>query len=322
MSTIAAESAPTGKAYLRVLFDAVSNWGRWGAEDQLGTLNLIGRDQRLRGARTVTEGRTVSMAHRLEALPRSETVESSERGITARLDLHNHGGGVPNSGFGFTDDQLDIAVHGANQTHLDALCHIFFDGKMYNGRTKDDVLPRGSLSNDITQMAGGIVTRGVLLDIPRLRGGYVRPDEPVRLTELLEAEHLSGATVQPGDALMIRVGRELRWAAEGGPACEEIPGGLAMQGMHPEVLTWLHEKDIAILGSDSGSDVAPARYGCDYPVHVGSLVFMGCPLIDNADFEDLAAVCTELGRAEFQFAVAPIPVSGATGSLINPLATF
>ncbi len=310
-----------GEDYLRTLFSEVSNWGRWGADDQLGTLNLIDTAARLRGVASVRDGRTVSLSRPVTALtPAEADAAATEWGRPASLGLDNHGAGVPSEGFGVTSDSFAVSVHGATQTHLDALCHIFFDGRMYNGRPASEVPASGSTTNDISRIAGGVVTRGVLLDVPALRGGYVRADEPVRLTELEEAERRTGVEIAPGDALLIRLGRDLRWAAEGGQECEDATGETRLQGMHPEVLGWLRERDVGILVSDNGSDVTPPAYGFMLPIHIGTLVFLGCPLIDNADLEGLAAACAEVGRADFLFTVAPIPVPGATGSLVNPLA--
>lgn len=312
----------TDEQMLRALFDQISNWGRWGSDDQLGTLNLIGPAQRLRGARCVVSGDSISMSRRVDVTAPSHAQEAVEWGQSAELVLENNSEGIPAKGFGVTSDRFAVAVHGATQTHLDALCHVFFDGQMYNGRPAAHVPASGSLSNDIVCLAGGVSARGILLDIPAMRGDYVRPETPVTPDELREAEQRGQTAVEPGDVVAIRLGRQLRWDAEGGQQCEESSGTTVLQGLHPECLTWFKERDVAMIVSDNGTDVTPPRYGLMLPIHIGALVFLGCPLVDNADLEGVAALCTRLQRNAFQFTIAPIPIPGATGSLVNPLATF
>lgn len=314
---------PIGEWALRELFQKVSNWGRWGDDDQLGTLNLIGPAERVRGAHMVVAGDSVSLSRHVEVISPAQAVDDhGQWGQAAQLALDNNGDGVPEAGFGVTSDRFAVTVHGATQTHLDALCHIFFDGRMYNNRSASEVPATGSLFNDIVCLATGISTRGVLLDIPALRGDYVRPETPVRIDELVEAERLGGTAVEPGDAVAIRLGRQLRWDAEGGQQCEERTGDTALQGLHPECLSWFRERDVSLIVSDNGTDVTPPRYGLMLPIHIGALVFLGCPLIDNADLEPLARLSSAHNRNAFQFTVAPIPIPGATGSLVNPIATF
>jgi len=310
------------EAALRRLFSDISNWGRWGADDQRGTINLIGRQEVLQAPRTVAIGRTVSCARPIMTTAQLVIEAGDEHNSPAELDVVVAGGGVPERGMGMTLDRFSIAAHGSLHTHIDALCHFFFDGLMYNGRTADEVEPSGSISNGVDALGAGICTRGVLLDVAELRGGYVRADEAVHRDELVAAETRAGLTVGRGDAVFVRLGRAVRWVAEGGPECERLAAGGVVPGLHPECLAFLRERDVGLLVSDLGHDQLPARFGLAMPLHIGALVFLGMPLLDGADMEPLARLAAEHSRWEFLLTVAPLAIPGATASLVNPIAIF
>jgi Putative cyclase len=277
--------------------------------------------------RTVTRGQTVSCARPLAvaaAGPGSVggTCTDDAEPRPAGLEVLRHGP-ASRGGLVLSGDRLIVAPHGPLHTHIDALCHACFDGKMYNGRPAEEIGRDGARANDIAVLADGICTRGVLLDVPRLRGTYVRPETPVRLSELLAAELKAGVRVGPGDAVLVRLGREARFLAEGGPGCERTAyGGVSAQGLHPECLTFLRDRDVAVLVSDVGHDAFPAGFGLDLPVHIGALVYLGMPLVDCADLEGIAAVCASGGRWQFLLTIAPARIPGATSSLVNPIAMF
>lgn len=303
---------------LRALFDRISNWGRWGAEDQAGTLNLIGPEQRLRGIATVSEGIAISCARDMD------TVASERVPRPAQWSLLQGGESAPASGVGFATDQLIVAPHGGTHTHVDALSHLFYDGLMYNGRPARLVDREGISTHDMSAMVDGVVSRGVLFDMPTLRGAeYVAVDEPITPEELDEAERRFGVEVQPGDILAVSVGREARVRAEG-PDCEMVDGLPVLAGMTAECLVWLRERDVALLVSDTGSDAPTCadRYEPPemIPIHVGTLVFLGMPLVDSATFERLAPACAELRRWTFALTLAPVRCFGTTGHAINPIA--
>jgi kynurenine formamidase len=287
--------------------DSLSNWGRWGGEDQLGALNLITPDVTAAAAATVRTGRTVSCARPLD------TVSSADN----PAPVAHHMTGTASEGMGA--DYFAIASHGFATSHIDALCHIFHEGRLYNGYPAEAVTAHGATKLGIHRLRGGIVTRGVLLDIPALRGvDALEPGEPVFPEDLEAAEEQAGLTVRPGDALLVRTGR-WPWRRQHGPW---DVGSLAA-GLDASCLPWLRERDVATLGSDGVSDVLPSRVdGVGMPIHTVVIVAMGVHLLDNLDLDALAVACLEEDRWEFLFTVAPLVLRRGTASPVNPIALF
>jgi kynurenine formamidase len=313
--TLASRTPPTIEEFAeyRTRF---SNWDRWGQEDRLGTLNHITPEVRLAATQLVREGRTVSLALPLHGPQRANLQSGFEQTMYV---------GETSSG-----DRLSISFHGWSITHLDALCHIFTGpgGQLYNGRPASDVTADGARSGDVFAYAGGIVTRGVLYDVPRFRGqAHVTLDEPVHgweLSDIAEAQHVEP---RAGDAVVIRSGAAAFYAATpdfGMGAMEQMPGA------HASVLEFLHGTDAALLVwdlLDNGRQDYPGGFSAggrnvSLPIHEIAIPYMGMPLLDNADLETLAETCAELGRWEFLLVVAPLPVQGGTGSPVNPIAMF
>lgn len=301
---------------IRSLFERVRNWGRWGEDDDRGTLNLTTADNRRRGMAAVHDGESIGLGITLDTVP--SIVNPSPPQVHVLMG----GDTVPDTGFGQARDYLALAPHGPVVTHLDALCHVFCDGVMYQGRPATMMKSTGAEANDVAAVRNGIVSRGVLLDIPALRGvEYIDPTAPVRLSELEAAEAETDARLQPGDVALVRVGRHLRRQLEGDDA--ERPGGnICMAGLHPECLTWLRERDIALLGSDAAHDVLPHPFNFRSPIHVGALVHMGLHLLDNATFDELATACNRRGSWDFLFVLAPLRIEGGTASPVNPIAVI
>jgi kynurenine formamidase len=301
---------------VRARYEAVSNWGRWGRDDERGALNLITDEHVRRAAATVSAGTVVACGY----------VDEAPSVLNTEPPLHHMlaAGDGPEEGCGIAADFIGLAPHGATTTHIDALCHIFFDGQMYNGRPSSLVRSTGAEANSIAALAGGVVTRGVLLDIPRVRGtDFAEPAEPVLPAELDAAAAAAGVNVEPGDALIVRVGRAPRRARYGIEGERDADGNRCIAGLHRDCLPWLHDHGVAILGSDGGNDALPSPHTRErMPIHVGCIVFMGVHLIDNMVLEALRAKCQELGRAEFLFSVAPLTFARATGSPVTPLAVF
>jgi kynurenine formamidase len=224
-------------------------------------------------------------------------------------------------GYQETNDYLGIACHGLATTHIDALCHVFIDGRMYNGYGREYVRTTGAERNSIGGAAGGIVGRGVLMDIPRLRGTeWLDPGDAITPEELDAAATEQQTPVRQGDILIVSTGRQERRASEG--ERRHYRSGLA--GLHPECLIWLHQRSVAVLGSDGVSDPAPnnAAEGWPVPIHQCGISGMGLHLIDNMALAELAAVCARLGQWDFLFAIAPLRAQGATASPVNPLAVL
>jgi kynurenine formamidase len=221
--------------------------------------------------------------------------------------------------WGFSNERLGIMFHGNTITHLDSPCHLFWDGMMYNGRSHSLVdAETGSAWATVTAAANGIVTRGVLLDIAKVRDvPWLEPGEGVFPEDLEEAERRQGVRVRSGDAVLLRTGYG-RARHETGPS-----GGITQAGWHASCLPWLHDREVALIGADTPQDVQPSGYDdVLMPVHAVSLVAMGLWMLDNCDLEECATTAAELGQWDFQLAVAPVRFAGTSGSPVNPIATF
>ena len=294
----------------------LSNWGRWGDDDELGALNLITPEKRRQAAALVEEGISVSLAH--------DTLKERAPDVTSPF-VH----AVPSTGANaegsFSIDTYSVLYHGYAHSHLDALCHMWgtseaYPGLMYNGFGKDTVTDTGCGRLGIGVVARqGIFTRGVLMDIPRLKGvPYLAPGDGIRPEDLDAWLERTGLEVGAGDVVFIRTGR---WArrAEKGPW--DISQNSA--GLHASAARWLKERDVAALGSDAASDLLPSGIeGVTHPVHQLVIVAMGMPIFDNADLEAVAEEAARLERWDFLLTAAPIRVPGGTGSPLNAIATF
>jgi kynurenine formamidase len=287
--------------------ETLSNWGRWGDEDQLGALNLITPEITAAAAATVRTGRTVSCARTLD------TVASADN----PSPVAHHMIGTFTEGWGA--DYLALAPHGFATSHIDALSHVFHEGKLFNGYGAETVTAHGATRLGIHQLQAGIVTRGVLLDIPPGRGvDALEPGQPIFPDDLEAAEARAGLQVRPGDALFVRTGR-WRWRDEHGP------WNLATlaAGLHASCLPWLRDRDVAALGSDGVSDVLPSGVdGVPMPIHTVAIVALGLHLLDNLDLDALSVASTTEGRWEFLLTVAPLVLRRGTASPVNPIAVF
>jgi len=303
---------------MKVIFEQVKNWKRWGAEDEMGALNLITPARRTLAASLISSGEVVSCAQEFPVTP---SVENP----TPALHLMARAGDaccIPGTGgLEASMDFVGVAFHGMAVSHIDALCHVFVDGRMYNDRAASEVKSTGAEANSIMVAGDGIVGRGVLLDIPRLRGvPYLEADASVLPAELDAAEEAAGLRVESGDILLVATGRDARRDAMG--RWNPMQGGLA--GLHPECIPWLRQRDVAVLGSDGVSDPLPsnAAPGWPMPVHQCALVAMGVHLLDNLQLGRLAQACASQARWEFMFMLSPLRIEGATGSPVNPIAVF
>ena len=285
----------------------LSNWGRWGTNDQIGAVNLITPAKRRQAAALVTEGFSVSLARDVDTEKAVDNPQPYERQMLA-----------------IGSDRFGVAFHGVAHTHLDSLAHINYDGVFYNGYTPDvDAVMKagGHARNSIVNLKNGIFTRGILIDIPRLRGvPYLEPGTPIYVQDIEAWEKVARVKVGPGDALFIRTGRWARRAAVG-------PWDLSRNGLRPgpsaAIIPWLKARDVALLGSDVPPSTAPSDVaGETGPVHDFALVTLGVHLFDNCDLEALAEAAAARKRWDFLLTVAPLPIRGGTGSPVNPIATF
>jgi kynurenine formamidase len=296
------------------LFDKLSNWGRWGKDDQRGALNFITDQKRVAAARLVQAGESVSMALPLATIPAPDN-PSPVTHLMVQAGADSREQPLPYSG-----DYFAIAPHGMANTHIDALCHVFWNNKMYNGFDASEVGSQGAKKCAIDVTRTGIVSRGVLLDIARLKKvDWLEPREKILPEDLDAAEKAQKVRVEEGDVLLIRTGRAAMRKAKGG----WDPMRVGLPGLDAACLPWLHERRIAVLGCDAVSDVVPSGYdGIPLPIHVGTLVAMGIHLIDNADLDAVSSASARLGRNEFMFSMAPLILERGTASPVNPLAIF
>jgi len=312
---VAPESHDLTQADFERLMEELSNWGRWGPDDELGAANLVTPARRLEAARLVREGTTVSLAHPLLT---DEAVDASD---PFGHDMLIVPGPTPDEPpiVGVALDRYTVAYHGYAHSHLDALCHYLYRGQMYNGVSQETITEDGCSRESSFILSDGIVTRGVLIDVPRLKGvPYLEPGTPIYMEDLEAWEKMAGLTVRPGDAVFIRTGRWARRAEQGAWDVRSQSAGL-----HASAAPWIKARDVAFMGSDAALDVAPSQVpGVRSPVHQLTLVAMGIHLFDNQDLEALAETAAELNRWEFLFVAAPLPVEGGTGSPLNALAIF
>ena len=299
------------------IFASCRNWGRWGPDDERGALNLLTAERVARGAALARTGRVVSCGRELSAVPAVDNPVPAQHHMLAAGDLATLGASLAMGG---SLDYVGVAFHGMVQSHIDALCHVFVDGQMYNGYPASDVTSAGARRNSMAAGFDGIVGRGVLLDIPRLMGtDWLEPGYAVSPDELDRACAAQGVAVESGDILLVATGRDARRAQHGA----WDPSGVGLAGLHPECIPWLHEHDPSVLGSDGVSDPLPGNPNAwPMPVHMCLLVGMGVHLLDNLQLGRLAAACADEGRWEFLFTVAPLQIGGGTGSPVNPVAVL
>lgn len=293
---------------LDALFDEVDNAGRWGKDDELGTLNFITPQKRISAAGLVREGRALSIARNLD------TVQSANNPQPVRHSMcyqsHYPIGCV---------DAVVIDMHGFAITHLDAVAHVYRDQDVYNKREAAAVaLPGGLAFGDILAQKDGMFTRGVLLNIAAVRGrDWLKPDDGVTAADLAAAEDRQGLKVESGDCLFVYTGLQKREAAEG-------PENLGERvGIMPDAIRWMHEREIAVYSGDC-VDAFPNPYGPRYAIyfHAITLAAMGLILLDIPALEPLVDVCDELDRSDFLLTMAPLRLKGGTGCPVNPIALF
>lgn len=298
----------------RSLFEAVSNWGRWGGRAELGALNELTPERIVEAARLVRSGVTVTLSLPLDTEARVDNPEPVDHRMTMMPDVDIGSGSLR-----FAKDYVGVDYHNEGHTHIDAFSHVAYDGRLYNGTPDESVTAEGAGSGAIAILRDGLVGRGVLLDVPRLRGiRWLEPGENVLPEDLESAEREQGLRVGPGDILLVRTGHARRRA--------ELPPWdtrNAKAGLHPAVASFLAERSVAALGSDGNNDTAPSvTEGIGFPIHVLALNAMGIHLLDYLQFEDLVRRCEQERRWEFMFVAAPLRLAHGTGSPLNPIAIF
>jgi kynurenine formamidase len=299
---------------LDALFDSVKNWGRWGEEDQRGALNYLTDADRVAAVGLVRTGESISLSHDLatESLP--DHPHPVLHHMLASGDARDSNG---IEGYEAARDFLALDLHGLWTTHVDALSHMFVRGEMFGGRPASEVRSDGARSNTVLSMADGVVGRGVLLDVARVRQRpYFGLGEVVTVDDLEAAEASQGVQVGRGDVLLVMWGREARRSA--------TRGFDGFSGLHAECLPWLHRRQVAVLGSDGISDPMPfvGTPQWPFPVHQIGITALGLHLIDNMKLAHLSDRCADAGRWEFLFTMAPLRIVKGTGSPVNPVAVL
>ena len=297
----------------RALYDRLRLVPGWGPRDRRGALNHLSPDLVATACREVRLGRPVSLATPLADQAAPDNPEPVTHEMTGAQPGASHHG----AGLAFATDRFSMNVHGDANSHLDALCHVIYDGRLYNDVAATAITDDGAQEESVGVVSDGIVGRGVLLDIPRLRGlPWLDPGEHVTADDLAGAEAAQSVRVGRGDLLFVRVGHSKRRAELGPWAAARTRAGL-----HPTALEFVADREVAVLGSDSNNDTAPsAAAGVDFPVHVLAVNALGVHLLDYLQFEELVPLCEIVGRWSFLCVVAPLRLPGGTGSPVNPIA--
>jgi kynurenine formamidase len=297
------------------------NWGRWGADDQRGTLNLVGADNVLRATSAVRTGAVISLGRPLDVADPPYYPQGLDAAVRHEMVTawgSNAGGDVQAA-----SDQVHVQCHGLDNTHMDALCHIGYGGVGYNGRHFTDMVDMTGASVSDMLVGGPVVTRGVLVDVPRLRGvDHLEGGDPVTEDDLRAA----APDVRPGDALIVRTGRAR--AVAGSSSAAEAEGRSAtnkygpIAGLHHSAMRVVAELDCGLLGTDGSADNFPAVDDNLLPIHVLSLVHLGVHLLHNLALEELADTLAERGTTDFMIVAAPLRLPRGTGSPIAPVAVL
>lgn len=288
----------------------LSNWGRWGKTDQMGTVNLITPAKRRSAAALVKEGYSVSLSRAADTVKAIDNARPfGHQMISTGVDKDPM----------FAMDTYTISFHGTSLTHFDSLSHMFYEGKVYNGYSASEINAKGAQQLAVTAFQNGFVTRGILMDIPRLKGvKYLEPATPIYPEDFDAWEKKAGIKVGPGDIVFVRTGRWARRADKGPWDTEKEAAG-----MHASCARWFHQRDVALVGSDTHGELMPSPVkGIAFPMHQLLLIAMGTPMFDNCDLEAIGEAAATRGRWQFMLTASTLVVPGGTGSPLNPIATF
>jgi kynurenine formamidase len=308
----ALRSHAVSSAEFRALFDRVQTWGRWGRADQRGALNRLSAKGVRSAARLVRSGAVVSLGLPLNTSGGPDCPSPAEFRIT-----QDHSTAVDSAPMAFAKDFIGADYHSDGHSHIDALCHVSYRGRLYNDVPASSVEREGASVEGIEAAAGGLVGRGVLLDIPQLRGvPWLEPGEHVFAEDFERAQREQAVTVGEGDTVLVRTGHTRCLRERGAWETASLKAGL-----HPTAMPLLADAGVLALGCDGNSDTAPSSTeDVPFPIHVLALNAMGILLLDYLQLEGLAQACASARRWEFMCLTAPLRVTGGTGSPVNPLA--
>ena len=316
MSQVATGARPISRAEFDQTFEACKNWGRWGADDERAALNFIGPEQVTAAAGLVRSGRTVTCAWPLDTVAGPDNPKPVLHHMTMGDD-------IPLGDSGDLRVLLDffgMEPHGDAHSHIDATCHVVYRGLVFNGVPVEQAADSTGCNVQAMDVAkDGLVSRGVLIDMPKLRGTkWVEPGEAIEPDEFLEAEEATGTKLRRGDIVFLRTGHARKRLDEG-----PWDAATSKAGLHTSVMPILHEREVAAIGYDGDGEAVPSNCeGVAYPIHAIGIVAMGLYFCDSLYFEDLAAACAEEGRSEFMCVISPLRLARGTGSPVNPTAIF
>ena len=299
------------------LFESVKNWGAWGCDDIRGTLNYISHEHVRRAASLVRSGRSISMS-----LPVNTVAGPDNANPAIHYMASGHDNDIGSGSLRFATDFIGMQFHGDCHTHVDALCHSAYHERLYNDHPASRVTTSGAECLDISAYADAIVGRGVLLDIPRLRGvPWLEPGDAVTREELERAELAEGVRLSDGDILVFRTGHHRRRLELG--AWDVGCTGQGRAGLHVDTIPLMRERRIAAFLPDGDGETVPSTVmGIDYPIHALQITAMGMAVADSLNLEDLADACAAEQRWEFLVVAAPLRIPRGTGSPLNPIAIF
>lgn len=296
------------------------NWGRW--DNQRGTLNLITPEKVIEATRTVELGKVFSCGAKMTPEFYPEVLRNThgfdEQGFKHEMlsaDVFDERLGKYAS-----QDKFTLSVHSLENTHIDALSHVGHLGKAFNGVDFFDMVTMDEKAKmfDVTQLLG-IVTKAIVVDVPRIRGvEFLEPGDSVKAEDLEKG----AANAKPGDALLIRTGR---WKAPSvGPEDPRAEGDMhgAWAAMNPNALRFIADRDISVFGTDSTGDTFPLPFPDSPTVHILAEVYIGIPVMHSLQLEAVAETCVETGRNEVMLTVAPLNIEGGTGSPVSPIVIF
>jgi len=309
--------APTASD-IAALFEQTKRWGRWGVDDERGALNFLTPVVVAAAVTSVRHGETVGCGLPLSTATEIDNPSPAEHRMIA--DGHTNAM-TTSAGLQCSLDFMGVACHGMSVTHLDAFCHVFVDGLMWNGRPASEVGAHGATVNDVRASTDGIVGRGVLLDLPRWLGrAWLEPDEVITPDELSACAAAQEVDVRRGDIVLVSTGREARRESIG----PWNPSDSGLAGLHHDCVRWVHDHEISVLGCDGVSDPLPGvrNGGWPMPLHQCCLVGMGVHLLDNLALRRLSKRCAALSQWTFLFCTGPLHLAGATGSAVNPTAVL
>jgi len=316
MSQVATGARPISRAEFDETFEACKNWSRWGADDERGALNYIGPEQVTAAAALVRSGRTVSCAWPLDTVAGPDNPKPVLHHMTLGPDI-----ALGDSGdLRVLLDFFGMEPHGDAHSHIDALGHVVYRGLCYNGVPVGEVADSTGCNRQAMDVAkDGLVSRGVLIDVPRLRGTmWVEPGEAIEPDEFLAAEEATGTRLRQGDIVFLRTGHARKRLDEG-----PWDAASSQAGLHTSVMPILHERQVAAIGYDGDGEAVPSNCeGVAYPIHAIGIVATGLYFCDSLYFEALATACAEERRSEFMCVISPLRLARGTGSPVNPTAIF